>query len=282
MRVKMSENYRIIAFYYLKPMVEIEQLRKYLHKQCESFDIKGTILIAEEGINGTIAALSENIDKFLTMISSDERFEGFEWKESWDTVCPFQKLKVKLREEVVRFGHECNYETKGEYVEPRDWDDFINRDDVVLIDTRNIYEWKIGTFKNAVLPETKTFREFPEWANEWSKDKDKKNLKVAMCCTGGIRCEKSTVFMKDMGFEKVYHLKGGILQYFEDTQNKNNEWVGNCFVFDERVAVNDALEKADNVKCSICEKTMTTDDLRFGDLHNSICLDCYQVSEAQA
>ena len=162
----------------------------------------------------------------------------------------------------------------GQYIEPQDWDDFIAKKDVKVIDTRNFYETKLGRFENAVDPNTVNFSDFSAWVKRWIKqEKIEKDAKIAMYCTGGIRCEKSTAYMKNLGFENVYHLKGGILNYFENTQNKSNKWQGNCFVFDDRVAVDSNLQPV-QLNCTICNKTVTTDDLQNVSKGKIVCLAC--------
>ena len=207
--------------------------------------VRGTVLVAFEGFNGSISGSEENVIFVVEEIRKITGAQDINIKINYCDEQPFSRIKVKIKEEIValKFGELDVENLKGEYVETRDWDDFINRSDVVTIDTRNEYEVKVGTFEGAVDPKTKTFREFPQWAiNHMDLLKDKK---VAMYCTGGIRCEKSTAFMKMVGYKDVYHLKGGILQYLEDTNNANGKWKGDCFVFDDRRAVDDALAPAE-------------------------------------
>jgi UPF0176 protein len=183
-------------------------------------------------------------------------------------------MKVRLKKEIVRMGVEdMDVSQAGAYIEGKDWDQFISSPDVVVIDTRNHYEIGIGTFEGAINPQTKRFRQFPEWAKNWSQDVLPQNKKIAMFCTGGIRCEKSTAYMKSLGFDEVYHLKGGILQYLEDTKNSNGKWKGECFVFDERVAVGKDLTPTGALLCDGCGAPITTDDLRDNNGH-TICIKC--------
>lgn len=199
--------------------------------------VKGTVLVAHEGFNGSISGSEENIKLVIDEISKMTNAKDINVKINYCDTQPFSRIKVKMKNEIVslKFGELDVERLKGAYIETHEWDDFIKRKDVVTIDTRNDYEVKIGTFQNAIDPKTKTFREFPEWTkNNMDKLQDKK---VAMFCTGGIRCEKSTALLKSLGIEEVYHLKGGILQYLEDTKNENGMWKGECFVFDDRGAV---------------------------------------------
>jgi UPF0176 protein len=202
------------------------------------------VLLAKEGFNGSISGPKNDADLFVSEITKLTNAQEVNIKTNYCDIHPFQKFKVKFKKEIVALGID-NMDVnsmKGAYIEPKDWDEFISREDVVLVDTRNDYEVEIGTFKGAINPVTETFKEFPGWV-EANKDLFK-GKKIAMCCTGGIRCEKSTAYMKTLGYEEVYHLKGGILQYIEDTKNPNGTWNGECFVFDDRRAVNSELAPA--------------------------------------
>lgn len=250
----------IAALYKFVSLPDYEDLREPLLDFCKSKDIKGTLLLAKEGINGTVSGSREAIDALLQYFKNDERLSSIEHKESFDEEQPFYRMKVKLKKEIVTMGVEDidpNH-IVGTYVEPQDWNDLISDPDVILVDTRNYYEYGIGTFSGAVNPETTTFREFPDYV---AKNLDKtKHKKVAMFCTGGIRCEKSTAFMKQQGFEEVYHLKGGILKYLEEVPKEKSMWEGECFVFDNRVAVNHDLEKGSYDQCHGCRHPITEED----------------------
>ena len=253
----------IAAFYKFVSLPDFEEMRYPLLAFCKKHDLKGTILLAHEGLNSTISGSRENIDALFAHLKSDSRLADLEWKESYHEDQPFERMKVRLKKEIVRMGvDDVDMSLVGDYVEPKDWDALISSPDVLTIDTRNDYEIGIGTFEGAIDPETKTFRQFPEWAKNWSQDKLDGKTKVAMFCTGGIRCEKSTAYMKSLGFDEVYHLKGGILQYLEDTKNSNGKWQGECFVFDDRVAVGDDLVPTGALLCDKCGGPITTDDLR--------------------
>lgn len=215
-------------------------------------NVRGTILCTPEGVNSTIAGPREGVDAVLAMLRADERLADMPHKESFAEDYPFRKTKVKLKQETIPLGHHVDpQKIVGTYVKPEDWNALISDPDVITIDTRNDYELHLGTFKGAVNPETKTFKELPEWVE---KNMDpKKNKKVAMFCTGGIRCEKSTSYMLDQGFEEVYHLDGGILKYLEVVPKEESMWEGECYVFDDRVAVKHGLEASDDaVICKNC------------------------------
>ncbi|HJD55203.1 MAG TPA: palindromic element RPE1 domain-containing protein [Rickettsia endosymbiont of Pyrocoelia pectoralis] len=207
--------------------------------------IKGTILVSHEGFNGSFSGSYENVNLIVEELKKLTNAKDINIKINYSDTHPFHKFKVKLKKEIVAMNvNDLNINSlKGEYIEPKDWDEFIANEDVIMVDTRNDYEVKVGTFKSAINPHTETFKQFPDWVEQNSELF--KGKKIAMFCTGGIRCEKSTSLLKVMGYEDVYHLKGGILQYLEDTQNKNNLWQGECFVFDDRVAVADDLAPAE-------------------------------------
>jgi UPF0176 protein len=206
--------------------------------------VRGTLLLAYEGINGTIAGSRNAIDKVLEWLRSDPRLTDIDHKESFTDNIPFNRAKVKLKKEIVTMGVQGIDPKRivGTYVNPKDWNALISDPDVILVDTRNDYEFKVGTFKNAINPNTVSFREFPRFVSE--NLHPEKHKKVAMFCTGGIRCEKSTAYLKEQGFDEVYHLKGGILKYLEEVPAEDTLWEGECFVFDERVTVNQTLKKA--------------------------------------
>jgi len=233
---------------------------------CQAHHIKGTLLLAHEGINGTIAGLPDEIKAVLHYLRTDALFEGkfalLEHKESYANEHPFYRMKVKLKKEIVTMGlPEVNpNKVVGTYVAPQDWNALISDPDVILLDTRNDYEVHIGTFKGAVDPKTTTFREFPKFvADNLDVSKHKK---VAMFCTGGIRCEKASSFMKMQGFENVYHLQGGILKYLETIPEAESMWDGECFVFDQRVAVKHGLEVGDFDQCYACRMPLSAEELK--------------------
>lgn len=252
--------YVVCALYKFVSLPDHEQMRQPLLDFMLQQDVKGTLLLASEGINGTVAGSRESIDALLDYLRRDPRLHDLSWKESYDTIEPFYRTKVKLKNEIVTMGVEGidPRQVVGTYVKPADWNALISDPDVLLIDTRNDYEVEIGTFKNAVNPDTKTFREFPEYVKQ-NLD-PAKHKKVAMFCTGGIRCEKSTAYLKEQGFDEVYHLQGGILQYLQDVPPEQSLWQGECFVFDNRVTVNHLLQKGNFDQCHACRRPISEDD----------------------
>ena len=235
-----SLNITITTFYFFTQIKEgINLFRDKLEELCKQNNIFGTVLIAEEGINGTLSASCEKVQNLYDFFANYQEFQEITFKESYYKVHPFGKLKVKIKKEVVSSGEaKCEY-NPGNYIKPKDWDAFISRSDVINIDTRNDFEYIIGTFEGAINPKTETFREFKEWCDKNLQDK---NHIIASFCTGGVRCEKSTSWLKTAGYTNVYHLEGGIIGYFIETQNANGKWKGDCFVFDDRVIINDKLE----------------------------------------
>ena len=255
-----SGNITVSALYHFALLEDFEALKTPFLKFMESHNIKGTILIAREGINGTVAGTHKNIKAFHDFIKSDERLAGTVTKESYFDEFPFHRTKVKLKKEIVTMGIENidPNEIVGTYVKPADWNALISDPDVIIVDTRNDYEIGIGTFKNALNPDTTTFREFPAYVDENLKEfKDKK---IAMFCTGGIRCEKSTAYLKQQGFGEVFHLEGGVLKYLEEIPQNESLWEGECFVFDSRVSVKHNLEKGIYDQCFACRMPITEDD----------------------
>ena len=230
----------ITTFYYFAKIEEgIHLFKEKLQDFCQKQGILGTTLIAEEGINGTLSGEQEAIKNLYNFFSGYSEFANIVCKESYYKVHPFRKLKIKIKKEIVSSGEAKCEHNPGKHIEAKDWDTFITQSDVINIDTRNDFEYIIGTFKGAINPKTETFREFKEWCDENLKDKSQK---IAGFCTGGVRCEKSTSWLKKAGYENVYHLKGGIIGYFIETENKNQMWQGDCFVFDDRVIINEKLE----------------------------------------
>ena len=250
----------VAALYRFAALPDAESLRDPLYQIMAGQRVRGTLLLAKEGINGTIAGSRESIDRVLDWLREDPRFAQLETKESYTDKNPFYRTKVKLKKEIVTMGVEGidPNDIVGTYVEPKDWNALISDPDVLLLDTRNDYEVDIGSFENAVNPNTRSFRELPDYV---AKNMDpKKHRKVAMFCTGGIRCEKSTAFLKKQGFSEVYHLKGGILKYLEEVPEAQSKWQGECFVFDNRVTVNHQLQKGHYDQCHACRRPITEDD----------------------
>ncbi len=253
-------TYRIAALYHFTALPDFKALQPWLLKMCEMLEIKGTILLAHEGINGTISGSHSAIDNLLSFIRADPRLSGLDAKFSEADESPFYRMKVRLKREIVTMGIEDidPNNVVGTYVEPQDWNRLISDPDTILIDTRNDYEVEIGTFEGAINPNTKTFREFPKWVEDNRNNLNKP--KVAMFCTGGIRCEKASAYMKQNGFEDVYHLKGGILKYLETQPEEKSLWNGECFVFDQRVAVKHNLEQGQYDQCFACRHPITEED----------------------
>ena len=243
---------QVVALYRFVRLDDYESMREPLLNFCLDRHIRGTLLLAHEGINGTVAGSDSAIDELLNYLRADDRLADLDCKFSSHEERPFLRMKVKLKREIVTMGQEdidpnvC----VGRYASPQEWNALIDDPDVLVIDTRNEYEVEIGTFAGAVNPHTNSFREFPDWV-EQNLD-PKKHKKVAMFCTGGIRCEKSTSLLVSWGFEDVWHLKGGILNYLEQTPEEDSRWEGECFVFDSRVAVNHQLEKGSYDQCFAC------------------------------
>jgi len=244
-------NYLIAALYRFVPLPDYREWRDKLYQQGMDRGLCGTLLLADEGINGTIAGEPEALRRWLRELQLIDLFQPLDIKYSQSKAKPFQRWKVRLKKEIVTMGVQGvnPLQKVGTYVEPEDWNELIQREDVLLVDTRNHYETAIGMFKGAKDPDTETFREFPQWVDQC--DDLKKKPKIAMYCTGGIRCEKATHLLLDKGYEEVYHLKGGILNYLETVDPGESLWEGDCFVFDERVAVQPDLSPG---KYRICEK----------------------------
>jgi len=279
-------KYLTAALYKFVSLPNYKALQSPILEACVSNDIKGTLLLAEEGINGTIAGLPESIHKLLHFLRSaaifENRFADLEHKESFASKHPFYRMKVKLKKEIVTLGMPGVSPTKkvGTYVKPEDWNALISDSDVILIDTRNNYEVDIGTFKGAINPKTTTFREFPEYvAEHFDKTKHKK---VAMFCTGGIRCEKASSYMMDQGFEEVYHLQGGILKYLETVPEAESMWEGECFVFDQRVAVKHNLEVGEFDQCYACRHPLSPAEIQSPEYTAGIsCPYCFSTLSTQ-
>lgn len=247
-----AQSTQVAALYRFVRLEDYENLRGPLLAFCEARGIRGTLLLAEEGINGTIAGTAQAISEVLAYLKEDDRLADLECKFSYNTDRPFLRMKVKLKKEIVTMGrpgidpNQC----VGRYASPEQWNTLVDDPECLVIDTRNDYEVEIGTFQGAINPNTTSFREFPEWV-EKNLDPNK-HKKVAMFCTGGIRCEKSTSLLVSMGFEDVWHLQGGILNYLEKTPVEQTRWDGECFVFDSRVSVDHHLEKGSYDQCYAC------------------------------
>ena len=276
-------NIVVAALYKFTRFADFEQYREPILNTMLENDVKGTLLIASEGINGTISGSRQGIDNVLEFLRSIEAIGSFTFKESYTDAQPFYRTKVKLKKEIVTMGVENidPLQSVGRYVKPSEWNALISDPEVILIDTRNDYEVQIGTFQNAVNPNTETFREFPEYV---AKELDPaKHKKVAMFCTGGIRCEKSTAYMKSQGYDEVYHLEGGILKYLETVKQVNSLWEGQCFVFDERVSVGHDLVPGGYTQCRACRIPLSEEDMQSPHyVRGESCQHCWdKVTEEQ-
>ena len=272
--------YKVAALYKFSQILNPIQIHKEIHKKFKNLSIYGTILVGAEGINGTISSSSKiNLAKGIKYIKDLDGFNDLDIKYSFSNKNPFVRMKVKLKREIVTIGDETIDPTQimGEYINPEDWNNLIEDPNTIIIDTRNNYEYSIGTFKNSINPETTKFREFPQWLKKQKfTDEEKKNKNIAMFCTGGIRCEKASSLMKNQGFENVYHLKGGILKYFESIPKNDSKWEGECFVFDDRVSVKKDLSEGTYDMCHGCRMPITEGDKNSKKYIRGVaCPDCF-------
>lgn len=251
----------VATFYKFVSLSDYQQLQSPLREFCQNQKLKGTILLAHEGINATLAGTRPGIDNLLSWLKADSRFADLTQRESVAAHPPFKRLKVRLKKEIVTFGQpEANpHQQVGIYVQPEQWNELVRDPQVMVIDTRNDYEISIGSFKGAINPQTHCFREFPDYVRQ-NLDPER-HQKIAMFCTGGIRCEKASSYLLKQGFKEVYHLKGGILRYLAEIKPENSLWQGECFVFDERVALEHGLEEGSAQMCPRCGHPVTPEDL---------------------
>lgn len=276
----------IAALYKFVTLDDYEALREPILQVCAEHEVKGTLLLAQEGINGTIAGSRAGVDAVLAYLRRDWRLQDLAHKESFMTASeseppPFYRMKVKLKKEIVTLGlPEIDpTEMVGRYVPPRAWNQLISDPEVLLIDTRNEYEYSVGTFKGAANPETFSFRDFPHYVQENLDPTQHK--KVAMFCTGGIRCEKATSYLRGLGFEEVYHLQGGILKYLEEVPVEESLWEGECFVFDNRVTVNHDLQPGQYEMCFACKMPISPEEMASPYYEEGIsCPHCYDKHTA--
>jgi len=280
-----QQNTVVAALYKFAPFPEFETHRAGLQSVCDASGVKGTLLLAHEGINGTIAGSRQGIDGVLNHIRSIPALAVLEHKESIAPEMPFLRMKVRLKREIVTMGQPDvdPLETVGTYVEPEDWNALISQPDVVLVDTRNDYEVAIGTFEGATDPNISTFREFPDWVTNnlpppGGTPDQPAAPKVAMFCTGGIRCEKSTAYLKSKGYRDVFHLKGGILKYLEKITPEQSLWNGECFVFDRRVSVGHGLVPGPYKLCAICRQPLLAEQGKGGGYATTECDTCTKVA----
>jgi len=277
--VENSVSCLVATFYKFATLHDVERWQQLLLAECKQREIKGTILLAAEGLNATIAGEPADVEKIVDLLRSDARFEDMRVKRSTYDRRPFQRLKVRLKTEIVTIGDTSVDPTKqvGQYVAPAEWNRMLDDPEVTVIDTRNDFEVAIGTFDKAVNPNTKSFRQFTTFVDD--KLSPQSNPKVALFCTGGIRCEKATSYLIDSGFEEVFHLEGGILGYLAEVDEQDSRWNGSCFVFDERVAVGHALTPAGFGLCATCGDPFEADDLKSRDFETGLC--CWRCRDAK-
>lgn len=272
----------VIAFYKFVRLPDFAEKQRPLLAHCQQQGVNGTIILAAEGINGTIAGSRQGIDSVLAFLQADPNLANLEYKQSYANSPPFKRLKVRLKKEIVTLAlpEVDPNERVGTYVNPKDWNALISDPEVVVIDTRNIYEVEIGTFKNAQNPQTESFRQFPDYVHHHLDPSQHK--KVAMFCTGGIRCEKASSFMLSQGFKEVYHLQGGILKYLEEIPEAESLWQGECFVFDERTAVSHGLAAGSYDLCRSCGYPINDADKTAPEYQEGIsCPHCFNQLTAE-
>ena len=279
-------SYLTAAFYLFVDLPDYIARRQVLIDFCERHEVKGLILLAREGINSTIAGRPDNVHAVLAYLRSDPKFSTLQHKESWSDVPPFHRMKVRLKKEIVTLGVPGISPTNmaGTYVKPADWNALIRDPEVVLIDTRNDYEVELGTFTGAIDPKIKTFSELVKWVDdaEVLAAQTGKKPKVAMFCTGGIRCEKSTALMRTKGFEEVYHLEGGILKYLEEVPPEQSQWHGECFVFDDRVSVDHHLQRSGRQLCHNCRDPLPDGAIQSPEFEKGVsCPRCFNRSDKE-
>ena len=273
------DKYIISTFYKFLILENYKELKIKFDKSLSKTNIKGTILLANEGVNGTIAGSESDLKKFFLYIDKFSQFKDITPKFSSCNKNPFLRMKVRLKKEIVTIGipEVSPSNLVGKYLNVEEWNEFLNESDSIIIDTRNDYEVSIGTFKNSINPKIKSFRNFPNWVQKNLIDKKvSKKSKIGMFCTGGIRCEKSTSYLKQLGFENVFHLDGGILKYLENVKPDENEWKGECFVFDYRVSLNNSLEKGEYDMCYACRMPLSKENKKNKHyLKGQSCEYCY-------
>jgi len=255
--------HKIVALYKFCKIEDPIYFQKFIKSELSLLNILGTIIIGEEGINGTISGNESSLNEAITSLKSINLFQDLDLKESYSSKKPFLRLKIKIKEEIVSMGLKDIDPTiqAGQYIVPEEWNNLIDDKNTVLIDTRNNYEYSIGSFENSINPETNNFKEFPNWVDKQGfNESDKKSKNFAMFCTGGIRCEKASSYMKNQGFKNVFHLKGGILKYLENIDTKDSKWKGECFVFDDRVSVKHDLSEGEYDLCHGCRTPITGQD----------------------
>ena len=273
------DKYIISTFYKFLVLENYKELKIKFDKSLSKTNIKGTILLANEGVNGTVAGSESDLKKFFLYMDKFSQFKDITPKFSSSNKNPFLRMKVRLKKEIVTIGipEVSPSNLVGKYLNVEEWNEFLNESNSMIIDTRNNYEVSIGTFKNSINPKIKSFRDFPKWVQKNLIDKKvSKESKIGMFCTGGIRCEKSTSYLKQLGFENVFHLDGGILKYLENVKSDENEWKGECFVFDYRVSLNNSLEKGEYEMCYACRMPLSKENKKNKHyLKGQSCEYCY-------
>ncbi|MFC6199028.1 oxygen-dependent tRNA uridine(34) hydroxylase TrhO [Ponticaulis profundi] len=282
-------QYTVAALYKFTPFADFESWQEPIREKAHALDVCGSLLIASEGINGTIACPSDaGMGEMIAYLQAIPAIGELEVKYSHAETQPFKRMKVRLKEEIVRMGVpgiDPN-RTVGTYVEPEDWNALISDPEALIIDTRNDFEFAMGTFQGAVDPETRTFREFPKWADEHIGPPGTRNAKkIAMFCTGGIRCEKATAYLKEQGHDDIYHLKGGILKYLETVPKEQSLWQGECFVFDERVGIKHGLELGEYISCHACGRGVSPEGQKSANYVPGVscdyCIDEYTENDRE-
>lgn len=278
--IPQCDHWLVAALYKFVSLPDFEDIKPRLEEVCKANGVLGTLLLAKEGINGTVCGPREGIVAMMEFLWSDHRMAGLAPKCSESTEAAFTRMKVKLKREIVTMGCEGIDPNRlvGRYVKPQDWNALISDPDTLVIDTRNSYEFAIGSFEHAVDPATTTFRQFPKWVKDNLKDKPEgeRPKKVAMFCTGGIRCEKATAYMLEQGFDEVYHLEGGILKYLEEVPEEESLWKGQCFVFDQRVSVGHGLQQGQYDLCHACRMPITEEEKQSDKFEQGVsCPHCY-------
>lgn len=276
------EQIVIATFYKFVSLDALPQRQQALKAFCQAHSIKGSILLAEEGINATVAGTRPQIDLLLAHLRADTPFSDLEHKESYADFIPFQRMKVRLKREIVNMQVPTvsPEEMVGQYVPPEAWNALISDPEVVLVDTRNDFEVQLGSFQGAINPQTEAFHQFPAYANQALDPQ--KHKKVALFCTGGIRCEKATSYLLGQGFQEVYHLQGGILKYLETVPPEESLWEGECFVFDDRVTVDHALAPGDGELCHACQRPLTATDRQASTYIQGVCCPhCHDSIDAE-
>ena len=278
-----SGPYTVAAFYKFVALADFADIQAPLQAHCAAHGVLGTILLAREGINGTVCGTGAAIAALMQAFAADARLADIQPKFSFASEPAFHRMKVRLKKEIVTMGQPDidPVGAVGTYVAPADWNALIADPDTLVIDTRNAYEVAIGTFDGAVNPETESFRGFPDWVDSYLAQLEEKPKNIAMFCTGGIRCEKSTAYLVGQGYENIFHLQGGILKYLETVDAEDSKWQGDCFVFDERVSVKHGLAEGDYDMCHACRMPLATEDKELNSYEPGVsCLHCIETRSA--